>query len=606
MNITIFSGGSGSSQLVKGLYEVIGSSHKITHILNLYDDGKSTGVCRRVADVLGPSDMRKVHYLHYKEKYKCNIDQKIKSLYESRYDFGDSEDNFENAKNKILDIIKSYNDKYYDLIFVQLIKEFFNLAEYKNIKDFNDFSIINIIYSMLFRKLGVRQTHLYMSEFLNLDPENFDVLINSDRLYTLGAIAKSLDNKEILLEDESSIVSLDNKDVVIDTVLFQTANGSHIEYEDLNTSVIDELNKTDLIILSSGTQMSSLIPSYLNKDIIECLKNNSHKIIMVMNNVDDKDMIGVDAKNILSKIPEFINDSKILFNKDASDLMKLTDEIKEKYNCFEYSMDCDEKGKHNHIKLVKGIFSIYFNIDLFKSYDHIFIDFDDTIWPRNENLDMLGVVNLSLLNKITEDITPVSILSGNSIESIIDKFWREALWVSPKLNVWADSCCIKHTIGNRINSVEYIHDYSILKDEEIQKILDFINTINIDNSLKCDVRGDVKNNRITCINIKPKVKKDYVDNRHIVVETFKSIINLPEIDVRSVGKTSIEFVRKGITKNDTFEYIMNKQKLKNENVLFIGDELEGNDKSLFDLCKNKIEVKNCSDTNIILMSLIKV
>lgn len=608
MNITIFSGGSGSSQLVKGLYSIVGGFNKITHILNLYDDGKSTGVCRKVADVLGPSDMRKVHYLHYSETFKNNINSKIKSLYESRYDFGNSkENNIKDIENNIINIILSYKDSYYNKAFIPLIKEFFNLAEFKGIYDFDDFSIINIIYSMLFRINGIRNTHLFMMNFLGLDLNKVDILINSDKLYTLGATTK---DNSLILNDECSIVSLDNKDVVIDKILFQVADRSYAEYSDLNSDVLKELNNTDLIILSSGTQMSSLIPSYLNEEIQRSLHKNAHKIIMIMNNIDDKDMIGVDAKGILKKIPYFINNSKILFNKDSNSLMRLTDDIREIYNnCYEYSMDCDKKGKHNSIKLVKGIFSIYYNIDLFKKYDHVFIDFDDTVWPRKEDFDMLGPSNMNLLNTIAEDITSVSILSGNSITSILEKIKNENLWVSSKLNVWADSCCIKYYIKyyneNYIGNLNYICDGSILDFDEIETILDFINKINEDNHFICDIRGDIENNRVTCINIKPKFKNQTVDNRHVIIQKFESMVNLSNVEIRSVGTTSIEFVRKGITKSNAFTYVIDNEHIKNENVIFIGDELEGNDNILFNICKNKIEVKNCNDTNIILMCLIK-
>jgi len=85
MNMTIFSGGTGSSQLVRGLREIC-QTNKITHIINLYDDGKSTGVCRNVCDTLGPSDMRKVHYLHYTcKQYADARNSFIEKLYKERY-----------------------------------------------------------------------------------------------------------------------------------------------------------------------------------------------------------------------------------------------------------------------------------------------------------------------------------------------------------------------------------------------------------------------------------------------------------------------------------------------------------------------------------------
>ena len=165
MNITIFSGGSGSTQLIKGLRDICTTNTKITHIINLYDDGKSTGICRRVADVLGPSDMRKVHIEHYKAIVKNkHYDDKFDTvcdLYEKRYMFGNKKEDLNEAKNSIKKILnESYGISRQISFFIELIDEFFDLADYKGIYDFNDFSIINIIYAMMFRKVGIKETHL--------------------------------------------------------------------------------------------------------------------------------------------------------------------------------------------------------------------------------------------------------------------------------------------------------------------------------------------------------------------------------------------------------------------------------------------------------------
>jgi 2-phospho-L-lactate transferase/gluconeogenesis factor (CofD/UPF0052 family) len=47
MIVTIFSGGSGSEEIQKGLHSY-GNSIKVNIIINGYDDGKSTGIVRKI------------------------------------------------------------------------------------------------------------------------------------------------------------------------------------------------------------------------------------------------------------------------------------------------------------------------------------------------------------------------------------------------------------------------------------------------------------------------------------------------------------------------------------------------------------------------------
>lgn len=59
---TIFSGGTGPKQILKALLlENKVDPRKVNVTINMYDDGKSTGKCREMFDILGPSDLRKNH-----------------------------------------------------------------------------------------------------------------------------------------------------------------------------------------------------------------------------------------------------------------------------------------------------------------------------------------------------------------------------------------------------------------------------------------------------------------------------------------------------------------------------------------------------------------
>jgi 2-phospho-L-lactate transferase/gluconeogenesis factor (CofD/UPF0052 family) len=69
MIITLVTGGSGSANIQKGLHEIC-PEISINLLINGYDDGKSTGVIRKLfKDTLGISDFRKNQLLEYKLIY---------------------------------------------------------------------------------------------------------------------------------------------------------------------------------------------------------------------------------------------------------------------------------------------------------------------------------------------------------------------------------------------------------------------------------------------------------------------------------------------------------------------------------------------------------
>ena len=84
MNIVIFSGGTGSIALQTGLKNLIPDCI-ITNIINAFDDGKSTGICRQIMDVPGPSDIRKNHETQYKNAHNNNINQNIVEFFTNRF-----------------------------------------------------------------------------------------------------------------------------------------------------------------------------------------------------------------------------------------------------------------------------------------------------------------------------------------------------------------------------------------------------------------------------------------------------------------------------------------------------------------------------------------
>ena len=77
LKIVIISGGSGSKNLFLGIKKQLQSNKinfDISFLINAYDDGKSTGYIRNYFNnnILGPSDLRKLQYLQYKNLYNNN------------------------------------------------------------------------------------------------------------------------------------------------------------------------------------------------------------------------------------------------------------------------------------------------------------------------------------------------------------------------------------------------------------------------------------------------------------------------------------------------------------------------------------------------------
>ena len=71
IKILIFSGGTGSIALQTGLHDLYGDAVRMDIVISAYDNGKSTGACRRVFDgkILGPSDLRKNQLTWFKLLY---------------------------------------------------------------------------------------------------------------------------------------------------------------------------------------------------------------------------------------------------------------------------------------------------------------------------------------------------------------------------------------------------------------------------------------------------------------------------------------------------------------------------------------------------------
>ena len=187
MIITIITGGSGSTNIQKGLHQ-ISKNISINLLVNGYDDGKSTGVLREIFHkTLGISDFRKNQILEYNLLYgNTSIYNllNIRFTHDEPFDYivclinNTSFDENEKLKNFLLD-----NVKY-----------FFETEQSKKIT-YEDFSFMNIIYCSLLDKYNNDMEIVCQIIKNNLDLKN-NIYINSNENLILKGTTK---NNKILL-----------------------------------------------------------------------------------------------------------------------------------------------------------------------------------------------------------------------------------------------------------------------------------------------------------------------------------------------------------------------------------------------------------------------
>lgn len=144
MNITIITGGSGSSE-IQNVLNKYNPCIKLNLIINGYDDGKSTGQIRKVfPNTLGISDFRKNQILEYKLLYGNN---EIYELLNHRFTSN-------HPKEYLNKYICNLNfTSYIDIktFIVDNINYFFTLEERTHL-NYTDFSVSNLIYCSLLHK----------------------------------------------------------------------------------------------------------------------------------------------------------------------------------------------------------------------------------------------------------------------------------------------------------------------------------------------------------------------------------------------------------------------------------------------------------------------
>lgn len=591
-NIVIFSGGTGSVALQEGIAEVYGVDNiNLDIIINAYDNGKSTGACRAVfgGRILGPSDLRKNHLTQFSlQKAKALRDRSSRenslySLFECRISAKDKEEYYD----KVCEILEkergSVGDK--DIYYLKSLLDCFFFEDMHNRiwraslekVSFEDFSIANIFYSASAAMSGysLRLAGKDMAEFLGIKD---NVHLISDVNVYLEAMTES----GYVIHDEGDIVQWDNPNDKIKSVRLIRNGKEYIPSVDERTDITKVrscksiLEEADIILFSSGTQWSSLIPSYMHSGLRKILSLSRAKKYLIMNNVEDHDMQGVSADEIADIIGQNIplDDITAVVNVDAVKGMNSVSRIRSISGHIGSGL-----SRHNPEKLITLIMNDYFGI---QDFTGTFIyDLDGTLWNERENNKgkAVGNENMNLFKGI--------IHSGNNYEHVRDVF--KFLYHQDRVTeIYSD-------FGNiHFNSKDYtIHvlsqDYIVGSEvvEELEKEPVF--------SGKIRTRG-----MGSVVTIKPLVNREvHLRNVQEILKTFDG-----KYEARISGYTSIDITVKDYNKKTMMKEILKENNLRTDNVIFVGNEtIDGAESTIKDLGIRTLQVDDVYECNILLKTL---
>lgn len=591
-NVVIFSGGTGSIAIQEGFSAIYGNdNYNIDVIINAYDNGKSTGTCRKIFNdrILGPSDLRKNHMTQFKVQKAIQLkdfssrESVLYKLFNLRLDAKSKEDYYDQACELLEESRSAIGDKdTYSL--KSLLDYFFFENVHNNVwrktleeVDFKDFSIANIFYSASAAMNGysLRLAGKDMAGILEIK-DNVH-LISDVNLY-LQARTES----GHVIEDEGIIVEWDNPDDKIASVMLLRDGEEYIPSVDEETdltkvrsckSIIEE---ADLIIFSSGTQWSSLIPSYMHSGLRKMLAASKAKKYVVMNNIEDHDMKGVTADDIVDILGQNIpvDDITAVVNLDAVLGMNQVTKIRSISGHIS-----GEKAKHNPVKLIALLMKDFFDVAGFKGT--FIYDLDGTLWDERANNKgkAVGSENMNLFTGI--------IHSGNNYEHVRDAF--KYLYHQDVLTeIYSDFGNVHFTSEDYTTDVlseKYVVESGVV--DALEKVPAFKG--------KIKVRGEG-----CVVTIKPLV------NREVLLRKAQEALSVfdDKYEARISGHTSIDVMVKEYDKKTMIQEIMKKHGLKVEDVIFVGNETEeGAEANIKETGVRTLQVDDVYECNVLLRTL---
>lgn len=591
LNVVVFSGGTGSIAIQEGFSALYGNeNYNLDIVINAYDNGKSTGTCRKIFDdkILGPSDLRKNHMTQFKLLHAVALkdfssrESYLYRIFNLRLDAESKESYYAEACKILTEAREALGDK--DTYYLKGLLDYFFFEDIRNEKwretlkgvSFKDFSIANVFYSSAAALNGysLRLAGKELAELLGIK-DNVH-LISDVNLY-LEARTES----GRVIEDEGEIVEWDNPEDKIISVMLLKEGQEYIPSVDEETdltkvrSVKSIVEDADIIIFSSGTQWSSLIPTYMHSGLRKILAASNAKKYVVINNIEDHDMYGVSADDVIEILGRYIpvDDVKAIVNLDAMTSMNhithvpaLTGHIGE------------DKKHHNPIKLISMLMKDYYGVN--EEYTYIF-DLDGTLWDErgNNRSKAAGTENMNLFYGI--------IHSGNNYEHVRDAF-KYLYHQDNVVDIYSDFGNVHFTSEDyepKILSPKYVVEDGVAK--KLESIKEF--------------KGKVKVRGMGCvITIKPLVNREVLLKKaQACLEEYGDVY-----EARISGYTSIDVMRKDYDKKTMLAEIMKAHNLKKKDVAFVGNEIvAGAEANIFETGVKTIQVDDVFECNMLLRTI---
>ncbi|UEG50555.1 2-phospho-L-lactate transferase CofD family protein [Ferruginibacter lapsinanis] len=399
ISVVSFNGGRGARNLLPSLVEIEGVS--LTSIVNAYDDGKSTGVLRQFFKMLGPSDIRKVQE-SLLPKSLPEYDN-VKRLFDHRYPVPANRD-------KILEEIYQFATGNTNVIagvcindeLIKTTLRFYLLTFYKGVNtiekceakklSLDDCNIMNLVYAGAFLAAGgnFEQATINIGKLFKLSgsvlPTNIEdkklVAIREDGtiLYSEAEIVELRSNvriKKIYLLDEYPDKEILSHLSIAEVEEYFEAMNRQVK---ITPRVKHSVANADIIIYSSGTQHSSLYPSYITEGLTDAIIANKKALKIFITNIgEDYETPRYNANDFIKGAIRYLRMGS-QFTVDVSDLINIafinnrfSGKLEENYvkydeaelNSYGFKViidaleDVENPGKHNGKFLAGKIMELY-------------------------------------------------------------------------------------------------------------------------------------------------------------------------------------------------------------------------------------------------------
>ena len=317
MNIVLFCGGRGSTALIKEIARWPDAN--LTLIVNAYDDGLSTGAIRKaIPGFLGPSDFRKNLVSTLLQSGEKHLE--IARIMEHRLQVNNKKiTSFRQVLSADIELNSIWNS-FRDFRKKELeshISTFISyLSSSNKVFEYEDCAVGNIIYGGAYLENDCN-FQLANSKLCELIGVNANIIsVSNEETHLVGILTDGT-----ILADESSIVNLESQLEIEDIFLLdQPISDDRLKklqvmsFQErkkflLNTSKIpdvtqesrDALENADLIVYGSGTQHSSLFPSYMVLSKNGVIPKTNVPRILILNLDWDFDIQGWSTQKLLKK-----------------------------------------------------------------------------------------------------------------------------------------------------------------------------------------------------------------------------------------------------------------------------------------------------------------